>query len=254
MSSNQIFASASGTIANVAASVATTAADMVTARRERVITTNTPAAAVRFREHGSVSGNRDRASGVSQLVGGEPDAEQQLIDRARGGDVRAYEDLVRRHQNTAFRTACVLTVSPADAEEAVQDAFVKAWNALGRFRRKAPFRPWLLAIVANEAKTRTRSADRRRAWAARAAEEAQVSGPGVAASAEVAVLARERRALLLETVARLPKCDRTVIELRYLLELSEEETAAVLGCRRGTVKSRLSRALDRLRAEIGDLR
>jgi len=199
-----------------------------------------------------VDGNPGAPSGVSRAVGEEPEPEQQLIDRARGGDVRAYEDLVRRHQHTAFRTACVLAGSAHDAEEAVQDGFLKAWDALGRFRRDAPFRPWLLAIVANEAKSRRRAASRRRGWTARAAEEVVVTGAGTAASAEVTVLAGERRAQLLGAVARLPQRDREAIELRYLLDLSEAEMAAALGCRRGTVKSRLSRALERLRAEIGE--
>ena len=206
------------------------------------------------REHALVGrGNRKRASGVSDVVGEERERERQLIDRACRGDVHAYEDLVRRHQQTAFRTACVFTGSAADAEEAVQDALVKAWGALGRFRREAPFRPWLLAIVANEARSRRRAAGRRRAWEDVAAGEALVVGAGVAASAEVAVLAGERRALLLEALARLPELDREAIELRYLLDLSEREMAAVLRCRRGTVKSRLSRALRRLRDEIGDV-
>ena len=164
--------------------------------------------------------------------------------------MRAYEDLVRLHQNIAFRTACVLTGSPADAEEAVQDAFVKAWGALGRFRPDAPFRPWLLAIVANEAHTRTRAAGRRRAWTERAAAEYQATGVETEPAAEIAVLAHEQRATLVRALDRLPDRDRNAIELRYLLDLSEAEMAAVLGCRRGTVKSRLSRALERLRADL----
>jgi RNA polymerase sigma-70 factor (ECF subfamily) len=205
-----------------------------------------------LREHRLVGGNPDRAGDVPAVVSGPPPPEHQLIDRAREGDVRAYEDLVRLHQQLAFRTAFVLAGSAADAEEAVQDAFVKAWRALERFRPGAPFRPWLLAIVANEARTRRRAATRRRGWTERAAWDAHAAGDDVGPSAEVAVLDRERRALLLDAVERLPERDRTAIELRYLLDLSEDEMAAALGCRRGTVKSRLSRALARLRAQIGE--
>jgi DNA-directed RNA polymerase specialized sigma24 family protein len=74
-----------------------------------------------------------------------PPREAELVDRAKRGELDAYEDLVRLHQTIAFRTAWVITRSHADAEEAAQDGFVKAHAALGRFREGAPFRPWLLA-------------------------------------------------------------------------------------------------------------
>src|SRR5213075_3549543 len=89
--------------------------------------------------------------------------------RARDGDTAAYERLVSRHAQVAFRVACVLSGSAADAEEAAQDAFVKAYRALGRFRTGEPFRPWLLRIVANEARNRRRTRGRRAALALRAA-------------------------------------------------------------------------------------
>lgn len=183
-------------------------------------------------------------------VAGTSEAERLLVERSRRGDARAYEDLVRLHQAPAFRVACVLTGSPADAEEVVQDSFVKAWRAIGRFRPGAPFRPWLLGIVANEAKTSRRSAGRRQAWTARAAQEQGVTGVSSAPSAESVVLDEEERELLLEALGGLPARDRMVLELRYLLGLSEAEMAAALGIRPGTVKSRLSRALQRLREDM----
>jgi RNA polymerase sigma-70 factor (ECF subfamily) len=182
------------------------------------------------------------------VVGRPPDIESGLVERARQGDLGAFESLVRAHQDIAFRTACLVTGSAADAEEAAQDAFVKAWRALGRFRPGAPFRPWLLAIVANEARNRRRAAGRRAGLALRAAAE-RPSGDA-APSPEAALLGGVRREGLLEALAALDERDRTVLACRYLLELSEEETAAALGCRRGTVKSRASRALGRLRDEI----
>jgi RNA polymerase sigma-70 factor (ECF subfamily) len=182
------------------------------------------------------------------VVVSRPPDEQRLLDRARGGDAAAYEELVRMHQQVAFRTACLIA-SPPDAEEAAQDAFVKAWRALPRFREGAPFRPWLLAIVANEARTRRRAAGRRAAWTLRAAREQTASGDA-APSPEAAVLTGERRDELLAALTRLGERDRTVLALRYLLDLPEREIAAVLACRPGTVKSRLSRATERLRAEL----
>jgi RNA polymerase sigma factor (sigma-70 family) len=181
-------------------------------------------------------------------VEGRPLDDAELIERARNGEVMSYEELVRRYQDVAVRTAHV--ISPAgDAEDAAQEAFVKAYAALGRFRTGSPFRPWLLQIVANEARNRRRSAGRRASLALRAAEDRRPDD--AAPSPESAVLASERRAVLLAALNALRDDDREVISARYFLELSESETAQALGIPRGTVKSRLSRALDRLRTQLG---
>src|ERR671930_1009145 len=184
------------------------------------------------------------------MVVGRPLTEHELVERARAGDGSAYATLVRDHEETAFRIAYVICGNAADAEEAAQEAFVKAYRALGRFRSGEPLRPWLLAIVANEARNRRRSAGRRAALVLRAAGEERPPAEA-APSPEAALLAGERRAALLAALGRLREDDRQVIGCRYLLELSEAETAAALGVRPGTVKSRLSRSLERLRAELG---
>ena len=181
------------------------------------------------------------------MVHPPPPTESVLLSRARGGDLDAYEQLVRLHQQTAFRTALVLTRNEADAEEAAQDGFVKAWRALHRFDAARPFRPWLLAIVANEARNRRRAAGRREALALRAEAGAPAGSP------EGALLVAERDTALAAALERLEPRDREVIACRYLLELSEAETAAALGCRAGTVKSRLSRALARLRTQASEI-
>jgi RNA polymerase sigma factor (sigma-70 family) len=179
-----------------------------------------------------------------------PPNEAELVRRAKRGELDAYEEIVRMHGTVAFRTAWVITGSAADAEEAAQDAFVKAQKALDRFREDAPFRPWLLAIVANEARNRVRSAGRRATLALRVAEERR---PGDAVpSPEAALLDSEQREELLAALARLSDTDRRAIACRYFLDLGEEEMAEVLECARGTVKSRLSRALERLRGELGE--
>ena len=144
------------------------------------------------------------------------------------------------YQGVAFRTAYLLTGSAADAEDAAQAGFVKAWSALSRFRTGAEFRPWLLRIVANEAHNRRRSSKRRESLRLRAVA-AEVSGDAVP-SPEAAAVERDRRVMLLDAVNQLPERDRDVLACRYFLELSEEETAQVLGVRRGTVKSRTARA------------
>src|ERR671916_1901336 len=179
------------------------------------------------------------------MVVGRPLEENELVERARAGDPDAYPALVRGHQEIAFRTAYLICGNAADAEDAAQDAFVKAWRALDRFRSGEPLRPWLLTIVANEARNRRRSAGRRTALALRAPRPGGEEG-----SAEAAVIAGETRATLLAALGRLREDDRLVLGCRYLLELSEAETAAALGVRPGTVKSRTSRALARLREEV----
>jgi RNA polymerase sigma-70 factor, ECF subfamily len=179
-----------------------------------------------------------------------PLQEAELVERAKRGDLRAWETIVRGYQGIAFRTAYLLSGSAADAEEAAQDGFVKAYRALGRFRRGAPLKPWLLRIVANEARNRRRSAGRREALTLRAAAE---NRPGDAVpSPEAALLAGEDRTRLLAAVNALSEEHRLAIACRYFLDLSEDETAAALGVRRGTVKSRLARALGRLRDELGE--
>jgi RNA polymerase sigma-70 factor (ECF subfamily) len=184
-------------------------------------------------------------------VEGRPLEDAELIDRARRGDAGSYGELVRRYQEVAVRTAYVVAGDAADAEEAAQEAFVKAYRALDRFRGDAPFRPWLLAIVANEARNRRRAAGRQASLALRAAERDRPSGDA-APSPEEAVLESEERERLLAAVSRMGETDRMVIAYRFFLDLSERETAEALGVRPGTVKSRLSRALRRLRALLAE--
>ena len=176
---------------------------------------------------------------------GRPLDEAELIERSRHGDVAAYGDLVRRFQEVAVRTAYLACRDASDAEDAVQEAFVKAYGALGSFRAGAPFRPWLLRIVANEARNRRRSAGRRAGLVLRVAEDRPLDE--AAPSPEAAVLESETRTALLAAVDALRVEDRLVVGCRYFLGLSEAETAETLGLPRGTVKSRMSRALGRLR-------
>ena len=174
--------------------------------------------------------------------------EAKLAERARAGDTAAYERLVRMHQAVAFRAAYLVTGDAPEAEDATQEAFIKAYRALDRFRPDAPFRPWLLTIVTNEARNRRRSAGRRAKLNLQVAAEGQAVPTPV--SPEAAVVAAERREELLASVGELSEGERLVVSYRYFLGLSEEETAAALDCARGTVKSRLSRAIARLRKEM----
>ena len=179
-------------------------------------------------------------------VEGRPTEDAVLVERSRSGDQDAYAELVTRYQAIAARTAYVITGTASDAEDVAQDAFVKAYYALDRFREGAPFRPWLLRIVANEAINRRKAAGRRPTVGLSVVED-RASGD-TALSPEASALARERRELVLDALRQMREEDRLVIAYRYFFDLSEIEMAEALGVARGTVKSRLSRAIARLRA------
>ncbi len=181
------------------------------------------------------------------ITSAQPD-EQRLVTAAKAGDHDAYGQLLVRHQAVAFRAAYLITGSAGEAEEATQEACVKAWLALERFRPGAPFRPWLVRIAINEAHNLRRRAGRQAGLALRVGSQ-QVRTEA-APSAETEALAGEERARLASAVAQLREDDQLVIAARYFLGLSEVEAAIALGLRRGTVKSRLSRALGRLQAQL----
>jgi RNA polymerase sigma factor (sigma-70 family) len=162
------------------------------------------------------------------------------------GDLDAYEVLVARYTALAHRTA-VLLGAGADAEDVVQDSFVAAFSGLRRFRPGAPFRPWLLRIVVNRTKNLHRGRNRRLMLELRARAE-----PDTVLDPEQLALDELRRDALLAAVRSLPGKDQLAVTCRFFLDLSEEETARVLGWPRGSVKSRTSRALARLRARLDE--
>lgn len=127
---------------------------------------------------------------------------------------------------------------------------MKGFRALGQFREGSGFRPWLLQIVANETRNLHRSQRRRGVYELRVATMADTVEHRDPAS--VALVDATRTALL-DAVKTLPEKDRLVVTCRYLLDLSEAETAQTLGMARGTVKSRLSRALKRLRPMLEEV-
>lgn len=186
------------------------------------------------------AGNRDGG----QISAEREDAE--VVARVRAGDREAYAELVRRHAPMALRTAVFLGAG-SEAEDVVQEAFVKAYSELGRFRAGAAFRPWLLQIVAHETSNLHRAAGRRaaRERVAWQRTEPLLIGAPVQDPTDAA-LSRERQAQLVQGLSQLSTVHRQVLTCRYLLELDEAETATVLGWPRGTVKSRLHRGLDRL--------
>jgi RNA polymerase sigma factor (sigma-70 family) len=179
-------------------------------------------------------------------VSPEAATDKTLVEAARNGDVESYGQLVERYQGIAHRTAFALGAGDETAD-VVQEAFVKAYLALGRFRATDPFRPWLLKIVVNEARNRWRWNARHRTVPLPVVGEDVTS---LARTPEQAAEQHETIQALRDAVRALPTRQRDVVVCRYLLDLSEGETAQVLGIPSGTVKSRLSRGLAALAAML----
>lgn len=172
----------------------------------------------------------------------------EVIKRAVAGDAAAYEQLVQQHQAAVFRFAYLIL---GDAQDVAQDTFIRAYRQLRRFDTARPLRPWLLQIAKNLARNHQRAAGRYLT----ALQRAFMLRPPQAyagASAETQVEQRGDVQALWDAVRQLPVPDQEVIYLRYMLGISTQETADILDIQPGTVKSRLSRALDRLREVIQD--
>ena len=173
-------------------------------------------------------------------------SDSDLVARARAGDAAAFGALVGRYQGAALRLAAAVSGSVVDAADIAQEAFVKAHRSLSRLTDPAMVRPWMLRIVANEAKNHLRGRDRRRQRDARYGSWVVATLADPEASALDADAARE----LSVALGRLGARDRQVLGYRYFAGLSEAETAQAVGVAVGTVKSRTARALDRLRTEM----
>jgi len=168
-----------------------------------------------------------------------------LISRARRGEDAAWEIVVRDHQEAIFRLAYLLLGDAHEAEDVAQDTFVRAFRALNTFDSGRPLRPWLLRIAANLAHNHRRSIGRYMAMVKRA----MTSPPEHSTLGERSAQQWEAQTLW-EAVRRLSSREQEVVYLRYFLDLSEAEMAATLDVPPGTVKSRLHRALGRLRTVV----
>lgn len=168
--------------------------------------------------------------------------EAALVGRARAGDAEAFRVLVERYRDRLHALALRIVRSPADAEEVTQDAFVRAWLALPRFRGESSFSTWVYRIAVRRAFDRAQALRLRRAREAglEAAGEPAVSGDATARAAQV----RRIEAL----VERLPPAQRAAVTLYYLQDRSVEQVAETLEMPENTVKTHLSRARAALRA------
>jgi RNA polymerase sigma-70 factor, ECF subfamily len=174
--------------------------------------------------------------------------EQVLIRRVQAGDAEAFYQLVRPYERAVFLAAVAIVKNDADAEEVAQEAILKAFKALGRFRQEAKFSTWLIQIAINEAKMRLRK-DRRHLY--ESIDQGQQSDEGdyipkdFADWREIPSQALERRELrdaLTKALESLPEKYREILILRDVNHLSITETAQILGLSEANVKTRLSRA------------
>ena len=178
---------------------------------------------------------------------------RSLLERSRGGDQSAFRELVVLHQDQAYGLALRITRSPADAEEVAQDAFLRAWLALGRFRGESSFGTWLYRIVARRAFDRLEKLRSRRGRevggeeAADLAEATAATAPGAAGSGADGHEAAARARQLERMVRALPAAQRAAVTLYYYEDRSVEQVAAILGMPENTVKTHLSRARAALR-------
>jgi len=173
--------------------------------------------------------------------------ESTLIRRSQNGDVAAWEPLVHAHQEAVFRFAYLLLGDPDDAEDVAQETFLRAWNHLARFDMSRPLRPWLLRIAKNLASNWRRSAGRYLSALTQSFRD-EPPPPSIEEKGAQSMQADE----LWKAVQSLGVADRQIVYLRYFLDLSVSDAAVALQIPEGTVKSRLSRALEKLRSIIRD--
>jgi len=170
--------------------------------------------------------------------------EAQQIIQARQGDHAAWEALMRAHQEPVFRLAYLLLGDPDEAEDIAQETFLRAYKALRRFDTDRPLRPWLLRIASNLAHNRHRSIGRYLSALTRFARQNPDHIKSTTMNPE------EESQTLWQAVKKLTRPFQEVVYLRYFLDLSENEMAETLDIPAGTVKSRLHRALIKLRGII----
>ena len=165
-----------------------------------------------------------------------------LIRHAVEGDTAAWEALMRAHQEAVFRLAYLIVGDPDDAEDVAQETFLRAWKHLKGFDTTRPLRPWLLSIASNLSSNRRRSAGRYFVALTRAFRDEPAPATVEEKSSE-----QSKANELWKAVQKLNMQDQQIVYLRYFLDLPIAEAALALQVAEGTVKSRLSRALDKLR-------
>ena len=165
----------------------------------------------------------------------------------QNGNRDAFHHLVEQYKDTLYGTAVLMTGNRSSADDQVQEAFLSAWRGIGKFRRGSPFKPWIVRILVNGVLTQRR----RRAVETEPIGEYEPEGdfPDIVESVE----AKRKREMVRMAIGSLDPQHREVVVLRYFADMTVPEVAVSAGIREGTAKSRLHRALGRLREELGQL-
>ena len=172
--------------------------------------------------------------------------EQSYVSRARAGDEAAWGEIVRDHGEAMFRLAYLMLGDADEADDLAQEALVRAYRAISSFDETRALRPWLLTIVSNLASNRLRSVRRYFAALRRSAQ----SGLETTSKLDDRTAQEWEANTLWQAVRKLRVGEQEVIYMRYFLELSEAEMATAMSVPQGTVKSRLHRAIAKLREVV----
>jgi len=189
---------------------------------------------------------------------GDREIDQELVERAQRGDKRAFGLLVEKYQRKLGRLLSRMIRDPAEVEDVVQEAFIKAYRALPNFRGESAFYTWLYRIGINTAKNYLVSMGRRpRVTAEIELEDAENFEDGedlrTIATPESELMSKQVAQTVNDTVAALPEELRTAITLREIEGLSYEEIATMMGCPIGTVRSRIFRARETIAEKLRPL-
>lgn len=186
--------------------------------------------------------------------------EARLLERCREGELEAFDELVAQHQSKIFNLCCWMLGDRDEAGDAAQDAFVRAWRAIGNFRADAAFGTWMHRIAVNvclDARARRAKAPLTYSALEKPGEDGESRSfdpPDKADTPDKAVARREKRQVVLQALANLPEHHRSVVVLFDIQGYSYEDAAQALDLPMGTLKSRLNRARAALRKALEDQR
>ena len=172
--------------------------------------------------------------------------EDEAVMSCQNGDKDAFRYLVELHKDVVYGTAYLMTGNRSLAEEQMQEAFLAAWRGIQGFQAGRPFKPWLVRILVNGVLTQ----QRKRVLSTVPLDDLNPSSEGTDLVEEVEAL--QRRTAVREALSGLNQEQRQVIILRYFAGLTVPELARAIGKREGTVKSRIHRALGRLREQLAE--
>jgi RNA polymerase sigma-70 factor (ECF subfamily) len=181
-----------------------------------------------------------------------PRSDAELVDAARRGDRDAFGELVVRHQERVYNLSLRFLGNPTAAEDLAQRVFISAFTQLKHFKGEAAFTTWIYRITFNESVTVRRTEGRRRAVSIHGADEGLIAEPAETDDPAEALTQQEERGALHRALQEIGAEDRKILLMREMEEMPYEQIAAVLQIPVGTVRSRLHRAREALRAALGE--